>query len=422
MAAVGWVLTRRAQCAPDLAPRTRCPAALIYRRREALRCVHTDVIAEVSLLVGDQQRVRWGRISLITLFGMALVSVPFYLADRDPAYGDVPGLTSATLTNIGTSVVLVGIVFFLERGFVKRVTAAAAQSTARMVEERTAALQTKNQELAIELSDLRAKFEGLAADESAQRIAPLRNVATDVSFDSVAEALETANDFGALQGGVVAVPLKSPVDEPELVTFDWRDHELRDPTGRRTGEYAPAIAVNYLATRSPGGGPGLPVVEVLWMPDEPPSRALLKLRNEMIRQGFGAEAKDVTPDVLGHVGQALSDAVSGRTAEAGAWVRGQLVEWLAHGWAVTDEGLISREHGMLARSDFPWDVGQPFPPKFEPPAPDGVPEVFWRFAVERAHGAYGRGGHGYAAFHGDGDAPRPFTTETSPRRKPEWSA
>lgn len=94
----------------------------------------------------DQQKVRWGRIVLITLVGVGFVAAPFYLAHRNVKYGTVPDVMSGTLTNIGTSIVLVGIVFFLERGFVKRVTAAAAQSTARVVEERTAELRlrTKN--------------------------------------------------------------------------------------------------------------------------------------------------------------------------------------------------------------------------------------------------------------------------------------
>ena len=178
----------------------------------------------------DQQRVRWGRIVLITLAGLAFVAAPFYLASRNSAFGDAHVIASTTLTNIGTSIVLVGIVFFLERGLVKRVSDAAAQSTSRVVEERTAELQTANRELATELADLRAEFHRVAETEGTQRTAPLRNVATDVSFDSVAEALETANDFGALQGGVVAVPLKAPVDAPELVTFDWRYHELRGRT------------------------------------------------------------------------------------------------------------------------------------------------------------------------------------------------
>jgi hypothetical protein len=372
-------------------------------------------------LAEDQQRLRWGRIAIITLVGIGFVAAPFYLALRNPAFGDSHVIASGTLTNIGTSILLVGIVFFLERGLVKRVSDAAASSTARVVEERTSELRTANQALATELADLRADFHRAAAAESTEQTLPLRNVATDVSFDSVAEALETANDFGALNGGVIVVPLKAPSDAPELVSFDWRDHELQGPDGRRTEEYAPAISVNYLATRNPGGGPGRPVVEVLWQPDETPTTLLLKLRKEMTRLGFGREAKLVDSDMLKHVGVALSDAVAGRTAEDGAWVEGQMYEWLADGWAVTDAGLISRDHGKITKSDFPKTHGVPHPPKFDPPAPVGVSEEFWKFAVGRAHGSHGHGPSSLAAmYYGSSQNPVPFTTETSPRKRPDW--
>lgn len=364
----------------------------------------------------DQQKVRWGRIMLITLVGALFVAAPFYLAGRDSTYGTVHTVMSGTLTNVGTSIVLVAIVFFLERGFVKRVTSAAAQSTARVVEERTAELRTANEELATQLADLRTEFHRVAESESHEQMAPLRTVATDVSFDSIALALETANDFGALSGGVVTVPLKVPVDQPELVTFDWRYHELRGPDGLRNEEYVPAIAVSYHATRNPGRGLGTPVVEVLWMPNETPSQILLKLRKEMIRLGFGPEAKGVDPDVLEHVGRALNDAVAGRTDRDGAWVRGQLSVWLADGWAVTDEGLISRDYGIIPSADFPKTHGVRRQAPFEPPAPDGVSEAFWRFAVHYAHSVHAHESSGAAALsYGSTRGPQAFTTETSPR-------
>lgn len=369
----------------------------------------------------EQQRLRWGRIAIITLVGLGFAATPFYLAHRDPAFGDEHVIASTTLTNIGTSIVLVAIVFFLERGLVKRVSDAAASSTARVVEERTSELETANQALATELADLRAEFQRAAATESDEQTAPLRNVATDVSFDSVAEALETANDFGALHGGNIVVPLKAPVDAPELVSFDWRYHELRGSDGLRIDEYAPAISINYLATGNPGGGPGTPVVEVLWQPDETPTTLLLKLAKEMTRLGFGREAKLVDPDVLEHLGVALSDAVAGRRAEDGAWVEGQMYEWLADGWAVSDEGLISREHGKIPKRDFPKTHGVARPPAFNPPAPEGVSDKFWRFAVRRAHGSHGHGPLSLAAMDYAGSRNHAaFTTATSPRKHPDW--
>ncbi len=367
----------------------------------------------------DQQRLRWGRILVITLVGLAFTAAPFYLANRvNPRFGDEPVIVSTTLTNIGTSIVLVGIVFFLERGLVKRVSDAAASSTARVVEERTSELTTANQALATQLADLRAEFKRASATESAEQTAPLRNVTTDVSFDSVAEALETANDFGALQGGNIVVPLKTPADAPELVSFDWRYHELRGLDGRGTDEY-PAVSVNYLATRNPGGGPGTPVVEVLWQPTETPTALLLKLAKEMTRLGFGREAKLVDPDLLEHVGIALSEAVAGRRAEDGAWVEGRMNEWLADGWAVTDEGLISRDHGRIPARDFPQTMGVRRPTVFNPPAPAGVSKEFWEFAVRRAHCAHGHGPVSLAAVaHARSRNPPSFTSETSPRKHP----
>jgi len=369
-------------------------------------------------LAEDQQRVRWGLVIAITLVGCVFVAAPFLLAAWDGKYGTIPGVASGTLTNIGTSIVLVGIVFFLERGFVKRVTAAAAQSTVRLVEERTAELKTANEELATELADLRAEFHRVVESESEEQTAALRNVATDVSFDSVSKALEAANDFGALVGGVVTVPMKAPVDQPELVTFEWGYHKLRGQDGMPNDQSVPAIAVRYRPIRNPGGGFGMPVVEVLWMPGEAPTKLLVKLRSEMIRLGFGAEAKEVDADVLEHVGRALGDAVAGRRADDGAWVTGQLSTWLAEGWAVTDAGLISRDHGSIASADFPkTDVLSPSEP-FDPPTPEGVSEAFWRFAVDCAQRAHGHGATSVALrLYADRHRPRPFTSDTSPRGK-----
>ena len=79
---------------------------------------------------------------------------------------------------------------------------------------------------------------------------------------------------------------------------------------------------------------------------------------------------------------------------------------------------ISRDHGMILRDDFPKTHGVPDPPKFEPATPDGVSEGFWKFAVERAHGAHGHGPASVAGmFWGSSQQSLPFTTETSPRKR-----
>jgi len=374
-------------------------------------------------MADERQRVRWGRISAITIVGLAFTGAPFYLAQKvSGEFGEVHALTSSTLTNIGTAVLLVGIVFFLERSLLQRVSDTAAQTTARVVEERTIDLTNANRALATELADLRAQFEGATAADSATRTEPLRNVTTDVSFDSIAEALETANDFGALEWGTVTVPLVSPSDAPELVTFDWRFHEVRYPDGRRDeNRFTPQIRVEYETRRNPGGGIGMPVVEVMWAPDQAPLDLLMSLRAEMVKKGFGLEAKLVSPDLLAHVGVALADAVAGRQVEDGAWVEGALAEWLADGWAITEAGLISRDHGSIRANDFPENElrGELIP--FDPPVPEGVSEAFWKFAVDRSYAMHGRGSDSLGALAYLGPRQQPvFTTLTSPRKDSDW--
>lgn len=85
-------------------------------------------------------------------------------------------------------------------------------------------------------------------------------------------------------------------------------------------------------------------------------------------------------------------------------------------------GPISPDHGSILSRDFPGKgFGSRETKPFDPPAPEGVSEAFWRFAVARAHRKRGRGpypaaGLGYMA---SGHHPA-FTTETSPRRQPDW--
>lgn len=378
-----------------------------------------------------RHRVRWLYVIIISLVGLAFIGAPFYLARKvDQDFGADHTLISSTFTNVGTSIVLVAIVFFLERALLQRVSDTAAETTARVVDERTTDLTNANRALATELADLRAEFEGAAAADTAARTAPLRTVKADVSFDSIAEALETANSYGALEYGTATVPLKTPSDAPELVTFDWRYRPVRDRNGYPSDTHvSPEMVVIYNATRNPDAGSGIPVVEVVWDPNQGPTELLMALRAEMVKRNFGQEAKLVDPDLFEYLAKALADAVAGRMAEDSAWVVGALDEWLADGWAITDAGLVSRDHGTINQSEFPkaeirggagWSVFNQKLPEFEPPAPDGVSEEFWRYAVGRAAHKFGNRPLGFVGAYTGSQHQQPFNTENSPRNDPRW--
>jgi hypothetical protein len=377
-----------------------------------------------------RQKVRWPYVIAISLVGLAFTGAPFYLARQvSTDFGTNDALLSSTLTNIGTTIFLVVVVFFLERGLLQRVSDTAAESTARVVEERTTELANANQALATEIADLRAQFESAAAADTAARTAPLRTAKNEASFDTIAEALEVANGYGALEYGTVTVPLTTSTDHPELVTFDWRLHPVRLPDGRRRDDYfSPQLVVTYKASRNPDRGPGLPIVDVVWQPNQGPTDLLMALRTEMVRRNFGQEAKLVSPDLFEHLAIALEDAVAGRMAAEGAWIVGALDEWLADGWAITDAGLVSRDHGMINQEEFPkpepssgpgWNVFNQSLPPFDPPAPDGISEPFWKFAVGRAADKFGHRPYGFVAPYA-GTRHQPFTRDDSPRNDPGW--
>jgi len=94
------------------------------------------------------------RLIAVSVVGLAVTGTPFALAHRvNSAFGTDQLLVSATLTNVGTTILLVAIVFFVERGLLQRVSETAARTTARVVEERTSDLANANQALATELAD-----------------------------------------------------------------------------------------------------------------------------------------------------------------------------------------------------------------------------------------------------------------------------
>lgn len=65
-------------------------------------------------MADDRHKLRWGRIGVITVVGLAFTGAPFYLAHKvNTGFGDDRSLASSTLTNIGTTILLVGIVFSL---------------------------------------------------------------------------------------------------------------------------------------------------------------------------------------------------------------------------------------------------------------------------------------------------------------------
>ncbi|WP_328531257.1 hypothetical protein OG984_09060 [Nocardioides sp. NBC_00368] len=379
----------------------------------------------------DGGRVRWWAIVAVTLTGIAITASPFLLSARvDDAYGSGESLASSILTNVGTAVLLVAVVFLLERGLVTRVRAAAERGATDAVERRTQHLDDANRELAVRLDAVQAQLDDKVAAEDSSRAAVVDRLGSEVSFDTVADALEQANDLGALGQGDITVPASDAYDTP-LVNVSWREHSTTTGPPYMSSSFwdedestQPKMTFRYEAQHDPGGGPSLPYVEVVWHPRVSAVDVLHELRSEMRRRGFAHEAKQVGDRLFVNLHSAISDAIAARTGAEHAWANGAMYEWIADGWAVTDRGLVTRDHGIVESNEFPESGAQRLrrtgsnvgTKRFSKPAPDGADKALWSHAVARATRHHPREGPVAALGFG----PVAYTPETSPRNRAGW--
>ncbi|MEG9227628.1 hypothetical protein [Aeromicrobium sp. Sec7.5] len=363
-----------------------------------------------------QVKVRWGAMAIVAVVGFGVSASPFVLSAKfGDQFGTQQSLLATALLNVGTAVMLVAVAFLLERVLEKRVKSVARTSAQEVVETRTKDLERANSNLGVRLDALQAQLESQVAATDAHRFAESSRLASDVSFENVAKALEHANSLGALAGGVVVVPASEQIDGPR-VGFSWGPQMADDEeAGILHGQ--PRMRLTYVVEEKRPEHTGTPVVEVDWHADTPAAEAVAALVVEMRRRGFGAEAGSIGAPMFQHLSIAIQEAMAGRAALPGFWVRGEMYEWVWDGWAVTDRGLVSRDHGLYESGEFPEPLHSAImrghrrgPKEFEAGAPEGVEPKVWETAVRRAKayhpaGSYFIGG-GIGSF---------YTSETTPR-------
>lgn len=366
--------------------------------------------------------VRWSAIAAVTIAGLIVTGSPFALSwQLGGEFGTIESLASSALINIGTAVLLAALLFFIERGLSKRVRGVAERSAEAVVEARTQDLRNENSALSVRIDALQAQLEQQVGAADAERFADASRLATEVSFDNVAAALEQANDLDALSGGGVTVPAGADVTGPRVNI--WWGLQMQDDqwSGHARGEAR--MRLQYVVERTNPGSIGTPVVEVDWDPLETPAQTLTALRDEMRRHGYGSEAKDIGTPLFQNLQAAITEAIAARTARDGSWAEGSMYEWVWDGWAVTELGLSTRDYGLFESAAFPespHDVRmrgyRQGPKEFEATAPPGIDKAVWDVAVRRAKEYHPRGSY---MFGGGGGAVY-FTPSRSPRSDPDW--
>ncbi len=334
-------------------------------------------------------RVRWGLIALVTVIGILVTAAPFALVLRaGPGFGDWRALTSATLTNVGTTLLLVAGIWFLERTFTSRIVTAVQETTRQVVAEETGDIVANQRDLSLRLDELQARLENRAADGVREQDAVIQRLADGISFESVRAALEEVDAMGGLWFHQVTIPAGTGGPNQPRFVFRVSAAATGQPLHRlQPGDYdiRPIVEIEWEA---PEDRPGSRPMMVPWESGVAADEILDKLRREMIVAGFAQEARRLDARVFANLHAALREAIAGRREDPGAWLQSPLDEWVSDDWAVTRDGLEHRgPHGM-GTEEFPrdWDGRSNEEARTweQPDPPEGIDEEFWNFLIRRA--------------------------------------
>jgi hypothetical protein len=321
--------------------------------------------------------IRRGFILLWTLVGLVLLAAATWLADgwRDGQFW------SSVLVNLGTTIFLAGFLVWLERRLVATTrTVAKEAATEAASAAATVAAEEATRVLSERLDAVQERFEQQLADQVAKEDSAVSALSSDISYGSVFTAMTTAKDLGAARSELfvsAGESLDSPVVGVRLAIFQQEEsfgvYSEPQITGLELSVDTSLLGSAYL-------------VETEWDADDDPIEVFSRLRSEMVRVGYGPEAKGLNVDRLfRNLKVGLEDALAGRRGDDGAW-RGRetLLDVISDDWIVSELGIEHRTHGLVAAAP-PFRVQSTFwKPFVPPPVPDWTDEETWKIVTARA--------------------------------------
>lgn len=288
------------------------------------------------------------------------------------------GIWPSVLLELGAATGLAGILFLLERLFVRETVERTRQVVSR-VEERTLALedQVSNQET--RLDELAAAADDVAERRYKSQDEVLEAVRTKLTFDTVANALETAGATGGLH------PLfrVRASDNVAGLRMSLRRVSLEPPLG----ESRRALMASF-RTLSDDPAPG----QLVWNEDVPSPEFADHLREQVERANVAPGRFDAQV-AFNELADSIELVVRSRRGDLPR-LAGKLIERLTQDIVLTDAGVESLSAGVLVRADdFPPQASskerQMREPEFQPPPPPtGVAPEEWHGIIEVARWTY----------------------------------
>lgn len=173
------------------------------------------------------ERTRWVWVAACTFSGVAVLTV----AVEGESWWRWQGVWPGILVNLGTTLLLVAILFFLEQRFTGRVVRASERAVQKVTVEVEEHLQRRTDELSARIDDLQSQISRRMEARAQTQDRAVADLETP-TYTTVTEALTAANRSGALSGGVVTV---QPSSDPAGIglIFRWGTHT--DQGGNQPG-------------------------------------------------------------------------------------------------------------------------------------------------------------------------------------------
>jgi hypothetical protein len=317
-------------------------------------------------------RLRAGWILACEAAGAAVIGLAFALEK----WYQWTGVAPSTLVNVGTGLLLAGLLFLLERRFTARAEAV-VEAVDERIAQRTRKLETRLDDLQ-RRTDERIRQQGTRDDEAIEAL-------DHVSFPAVTHALERVNRMHALATSVARVQASADPAGVRL-GFAW---------GSRTpDEDRPALLVTADFSSRHGGARRNPQIQ--WLPTQTAEEIGARLV-DMLNHDDAADQKFDWPLAISNLHRTLRVAVDSKRRASGAWhLRGLLIELVGDDWAITQEGLEGPDHGyILRKTSFPRHrdgAGRPsdLGSWIAPPHPAWASPSEWEYLISRGHELFGR--------------------------------
>ncbi|UPG70754.1 hypothetical protein [Gordonia hongkongensis] len=296
-------------------------------------------------------------------------------------FGEWQGILASTVAAGGMTVLLAGVLIWIERKIVQRVRVAAAEGATAAVEEGTRDLRENAAHLAQRLDEIDDQLKQRRDRRESQRAEILAELGERPSWDVLESVVREAADLNAVADREITAPLTEDVDvdAPRITVHLSNFARASEPPGFGFDDAEPVFYMTVSAGNKSAG--------VMWERDETPSGMLDALAAELTREGMNSTVSIVSAStVFRSLRTALEQAITTRK-DASPWFTGRMIERLDDDWVVTDQGLESRSLHLVLRNPIRYPdlrpTTEPEPPVPEPPT--GVPPDFWKVAVARTY-------------------------------------